>query len=79
MVMPTPLMEELYEVLLTTELEIIATLKTGIPICEAFEKGLNHFKKQKPDYVQYLIKSSFGYVIINYFRSLCIIFKSIYF
>lgn len=60
MVMPTPLMEELYETLLTTELAIIEALKPGAQISDAYEIGLNHFKKEKPDYVQYLTKTSFG-------------------
>lgn len=59
--MPTKLMEELYESIYATELVIIEALKPGVQICSAYEKGLNHFKKEKPDFLQYLTKTSFGY------------------
>lgn len=67
MVMPTPLMEELYEALLTTELSVIEALKPGRQLSEAFEKGMKEFKEKKPDYAQYLVKSSFGYVFYALF------------
>ena len=58
--MPTELMEQLYELLLTTEAAIIDALKPGRLISEAYEAGINHFKEQKPDYLQYLVKN-FGF------------------
>uniref|UniRef100_A0A914LQU9 FACT complex subunit n=1 Tax=Meloidogyne incognita TaxID=6306 RepID=A0A914LQU9_MELIC len=67
MVMPTELMEQLYELLLTTEAAIIDALKPGRPISEAYEAGINHFKEQKPDYLQYLVKN-FGFVTGIEFR-----------
>jgi hypothetical protein len=62
MVMPTPLVEQLYELLLSTEQVILDNLKPGTPICEAYRAGLDHFKGKKPDYAQYLVKSNFGYL-----------------
>lgn len=64
MVMPTPLMEELYELLLTTEQTIIDNLKPGVQLSAAYVAGLNHFRQKKPDFLQYFVKSSFGYVQI---------------
>jgi len=68
LVMPTPLVEELYEILLTTEQAIIDTLKPGKLISNAYESGLQHFKSKKPDYLQYLLKTSFGFVTGIEFR-----------
>ena len=66
MVMPTHLMEELYETLLTTEQTIIDNLKPGKLISKAYEAGLQHFKSAKPDFLEYFIKTSFGSVTILY-------------
>lgn len=65
MVMPTQLMEQLYELLLTTEAVIIEALKPGQPISAAYEAGINHFKEQKPDYLQYLVKN-FGFIFYSF-------------
>ncbi|KAI1722500.1 FACT complex subunit (SPT16/CDC68) domain-containing protein [Ditylenchus destructor] len=68
MVMPTPLMEELYELVLTTELAVIEALKPGSRICDAYEAGLKHFTEKKKDYVKYLQPTSFGFVTGIEFR-----------
>lgn len=68
MVMPTPLMEELYELLLTTEQTIIDNLKPGVQLSAAYVAGLNHFRQKKPDFLQYFVKSSFGFVTGIEFR-----------
>ena len=75
MVMPTPLMEELYELLLTTEAAVIEALKPGTPISAAYEAGIKHFKERKPDYVQYLVKS-FGFVTGIEFRENALIINN---
>jgi hypothetical protein len=62
MMMPTPLMEQLYELLLSTEQVIIDNLKPGKRICDAYTAGLDHFKAEMPDFIQYLVKSRFGYL-----------------
>jgi nucleosome binding factor SPN SPT16 subunit len=59
--MPTQLMEELYELLLTTEQTVIEALKPDKPISAAYEAGIKHFRSHKPDYLQYLVKN-FGLV-----------------
>ena len=61
MVMPTQEMEELYELLLTTEAAVIEALKPGRPISAAYEAGTKHFGERKPEFAQYLVKN-FGYI-----------------
>jgi len=60
LVTPTKLMEEMYDILLNTELAIIEALKPGKNICEAYEAGLQYFNEKKPEYDKYLAKNSFG-------------------
>ncbi|KAL3090098.1 hypothetical protein niasHS_006550 [Heterodera schachtii] len=67
MVMPTPLMEELYELLLTTETTVIEALKPGTSMSAAYEAGIRHFRSKKPDFLQYLVKN-FGFVTGIEFR-----------
>ncbi|KAI3413953.1 hypothetical protein GPALN_011424 [Globodera pallida] len=67
MVMPTPLMEELYELLLTTETAVVEALKPGAPMSAAYEAGIQHFRDKKPDFLQYLVKN-FGFVTGIEFR-----------
>lgn len=74
MVMPTPLMEELYELLLTTETAVIEALKPGAHISEAYEAGIKHFRDKRPEYLQYLVKN-FGLVFLNQFYTSGLHFK----
>jgi nucleosome binding factor SPN SPT16 subunit len=60
MVQPTSLVEELYELCLTTQAAIVNALKPGNTIASAYEAGINHFKEAKPDYLPYLVKNGFG-------------------
>ncbi|KAH7727557.1 FACT complex subunit SPT16 [Aphelenchoides avenae] len=68
MVQPTELMEELYELLLTTQAAIVDALKPGKLISDAYKAGLEHFRTAKPDYEDYFVKSNFGFVTGIEFR-----------
>lgn len=60
MVVPTPFMQEAYELLLATQTAIINALKPGTKLCDVYSAGLRHFEAENSDFSPYLIKTSFG-------------------
>ncbi|KAI6244064.1 FACT complex subunit [Aphelenchoides fujianensis] len=68
MVEPTSEMEEIYELILSAQNVLLEHMKPNTRICDSYRATLDFIKEKKPELVQYLVKSNFGFATGIEFR-----------
>lgn len=61
MVEPSKDIEGVYEFLLTLETNILENMKPGRRVCDVYTSAIDFIKEKKPDLLQYITTTNFGY------------------
>ncbi|TKR75725.1 hypothetical protein L596_016976 [Steinernema carpocapsae] len=73
---PSKELEDNYEVLLATHAALVEALKPGVRICDAYEETMKFISKKKPDLLDKIVKTNFGFATGFEFRESSLLINS---